>query len=197
VDAGITLTKAAEIWVRYLDNNNGYRISCKGDSGGARAPSKSKERFALRDRNPWAGPDFGAPLLMTSLLPGIAVRAPLASLAYAGNHEIELARLVDGQATTLATGTFAADGTAAVKVKIYNDSGSHRFKIWVDGSLAINTTDSTIPSGGVAFGGYSATFDNGKIGYDVTNDDDIDDPTDDLVWDEDFGSTSKTPAYDP
>ena len=36
-----------------------------------------------------------------------------------------------------------------------------------------------------------------KIGYDVTNDDDIDDPTDDLVWDEDFGSTSKTPAYDP
>lgn len=35
-----------------------------------------------------------------------------------------------------------------------------------------------LPSGGVAFSGYDASFDNCKVGYDVTNDDDINDPTD-------------------
>ncbi len=87
-------------------------------------------------------------------------------------------------------------GTGAVKVKIYNDAGSHRFKIWVDGTLQINVTDGTFLWGGVAFGGDDALFDNCKIGYDQSGDDDIDDPTDDVVWSEGFSGTTKTPAYD-
>ncbi len=42
----------------------------------------------------------------------------------------------------------------------------------------------------------TALFDNCKIGYDQSGDDDIDDPTDDVVWNEGFGGTTKTPAYD-
>jgi len=44
--------------------------------------------------------------------------------------------------------------------------------------LKINVTNSTFLSGGVAFAGNGATFDDIKIGYDNNNDDDIDDPTD-------------------
>jgi RHS repeat-associated protein len=132
-------TGAGDIWVRYQDPNNGYRIRIAGD--------------------------------------------------------MKLHKIVNGAATLLDS-TAVGDGWSAIKIKIYSDNGSHRFKVWGDGTLKINVTDSTFLSGGVAFGGNGATFDNCKIGYDNNNDDDIDDPTDDLVWNEGFGGTSKTPAYD-
>jgi len=43
---------------------------------------------------------------------------------------------------------------------------------------------------------YDAEFGNCKIGYDVTNDNDIDDAGDDVVWDESWGGTSISPVYD-
>jgi len=43
--------------------------------------------------------------------------------------------------------------------------GTDRFKVWVDGGLQINVTDSTHLAGGVAFAADQARFDNVKIGY--------------------------------
>ena len=91
-----------DVWVRYRDPNNGYRI-----------------------RTPAA--DFGA--------------------------TITLSRVKDGQATSLGTGSFPLGGVGTVKVKIYNDAASHRFKVWVNGGLQINLTDSTHLAGGLAFAG--------------------------------------------
>ena len=64
--------------------------------------------------------------------------------------------------------------------------------MWVNGTLQINVTNSTFLTGGVAFGGPFATFDSCKIGYDNNDDNDIDDPTDDIVWTDDFGGTPNT-----
>ncbi len=58
-------------------------------------------------------------------------------------------------------------------------------------------SDSWIPAGGVAFSGTSSPiFDDAKIGYDNNADADIDDPGDDIVWSEDFGSSSVTAYHD-
>ena len=48
----------------------------------------------------------------------------------------------------------------------------------------------------MAFGGWQAKFDNIKVGYDTNDDDDLDDVGDDLVFSQDFSSTSDTFAYD-
>ena len=69
-------------------------------------------------------------------------------------------------------------------------------KAWVDGTLKINTTDSTHAAGGVALGGDQPKFDNLRIGYDNNVDDDIDDADDDLVVNEDFASTNVTVSHD-
>ena len=59
--------------------------------------------------------------------------------------------------------------------------------------------------GGVGFGGDDgATFDDCKVGYRTSrdqggsgeSDNDIDDADDDIVWNESFGGTSKSPLYD-
>ena len=65
---------------------------------------------------------------------------------------ITLSRVKDGQTTSLGSGSFPLGGIGTVKVKIYNDAGSHRFKVWVDGGLQINVTDSAHPAGTIAFG---------------------------------------------
>jgi hypothetical protein len=61
---------------------------------------------------------------------------------------------------------------------------------------ALNRTNSAIADGTVAFSGADAKFDNVKVGYDNNSDDDINDAGDDLVWDENFGSTSVTVSHD-
>ena len=65
----------------------------------------------------------------------------------------------------------------------------------IDGTLRINTTDSTHAAGGVAFAGYSPRFDNLKIGYDYNDDDDIDDANDDVVVNETFGPALDSPQW--
>jgi hypothetical protein len=51
-----------------------------------------------------------------------------------------------------------------VKIKVYDDAGTTRFKMWVDGTLKSNRTDSSISYGGVAFAGDKPLFDNLKVG---------------------------------
>ena len=75
---------------------------------------------------------------------------------------------------------------------------SDRFKVWVNGTLQINVTNSTFLTGGVAFGGPFAVFDNCKIAYDTPRDqggsaesDDIDDPTDGERSEREHSATGK------
>ena len=64
-------------------------------------------------------------------------------------------------------------------------------------SPGYQVADNEIPYGGVAFEGtQTPEFDNVKIGYDNNNDGDIADAGDDIVWDEDFASTSETVSHD-
>jgi len=97
-----------------------------------------------------------------------------------------------GQVSNLTTVAHGGSTPYAVKIKLSGTS----IKVWVDGTLKANLTDSTIAAGGVAFGGDKPLFDELKIGYDNNADDDIDDAGDDLVLNEDFSSESTTIAYD-
>jgi len=66
---------------------------------------------------------------------------------------------------------------------------------WVAGTLEVTDTDSDLAAGAVALGGESPKFDDLKVGYDVNDDDDIDDAGDNLVIDETFGSTDVTVSH--
>jgi RHS repeat-associated protein len=104
---------------------------------------------------------------------------------------VKLVEIVNGATSAITTGAYTTGASVPVKIKVYNDAGAQRIKIWVNGTLRINTTDASHPDGGVAFGG-DANFDNVVIGYDT----DADDAIDDKVMDESFGSTSVTIAHD-
>ena len=67
-----------------------------------------------------------------------------------------------------------------------------KFGIYVDNSLQLTVSDNQIPYGGVAFAGVKPKWDNVKIGYDDNGDGDIADANDDIVWDENFGATTKS-----
>jgi RHS repeat-associated protein len=108
---------------------------------------------------------------------------------------ITLYKVTGGAETSLASGTYTTGASVAVKIKVYDDTGNQRIKVWVDGTLKINTTDATHPAGRVAFGGVVG-IDNLKIGYDNNADDDIEDVGDDLVLSETFASTSVTVSHD-
>jgi hypothetical protein len=77
---------------------------------------------------------------------------------------VTLAEIVNGATSTITTGSYTSGASVPVKIKVYDDSGAQRIKIWVNGTLQINTTDASLPDGGVAFGG-DANFDNVVIGY--------------------------------
>jgi RHS repeat-associated protein len=104
---------------------------------------------------------------------------------------VKLIEIVNGATSAITTGSYTSGASVPVKIKVYNDAGAQRIKIWVNGTLRINTTDASLPAGGVAFGG-DANFDNVVIGYDT----DADDTIDDKVMDESFGSTSVTVSHD-
>jgi hypothetical protein len=80
----------------------------------------------------------------------------------------------------------------AIKIKLDGTS----IKVWHNGNLRIDETDSTWGEGGVAFASDGATIDDLKIGHDVNDDDDLDDAGDDIMFSETFASTSKSPAHD-
>ena len=87
--------------------------------------------------------------------------------------------------------TYTPGGSIPVKIKL-SDSAT---EIWVNGTKEY-TWGASSGSGGVAFGGWQAKFDNIKVGYDVNDDDDLDDVGDNLILDQDLSSTSDTFAYD-
>ena len=87
--------------------------------------------------------------------------------------------------------TYSTGGSIPVKIKL-SDSAT---EVWINGTKEYDWGASS-GSGGVAFGGWQAKFDNIKVGYDVNDDDDLDDAGDNLILDEDFSSTSDTFAYD-
>ena len=87
--------------------------------------------------------------------------------------------------------TYSTGGSIPVKIKL-SDSAT---EVWVNGTKEFDWGASS-GSGGVAFGGWQAKFDNIKVGYDTNDDDDLDDVGDDLVFSQDFSSTSDTFAYD-
>jgi hypothetical protein len=104
---------------------------------------------------------------------------------------VKLIEIVNGASSVITTGAYTTGASVPVKIKLYDDAGAQRIKIWVNGTERINTTDASHPAGGVAFGG-DANFDNVVIGYDT----DADDAIDDKVMDESFGSTSVTVSHD-
>jgi len=107
---------------------------------------------------------------------------------------VTLYKYVNGRGISVAGPSgYSVGGTAAsVWIKL---SGT-TIKVWVAGTLEINTTDSSIREGGLAFGGTAATFDNLKVGHDNNANDRVNDSGDDLFVDEAFGSTSKSVAHD-
>jgi len=110
VSADLNTGSTADIWIRYKDINNGYRVR----------------------------------------------------LTSGGN--VYLHKLVDGSFTQLGSNTYTTGGSVSVKVKVYDDSGSDRFKVFVAGTEKINVTDSAIGAGGVALSGDKPRFDTLKIG---------------------------------
>jgi hypothetical protein len=69
---------------------------------------------------------------------------------------ITRAEIVNGATSAITTGAYTTGASVPVKIKVYDDSGAQRIKIWVNGTLRINTTDASHPDGGVAFGGDAA-----------------------------------------
>jgi RHS repeat-associated protein len=98
----------------------------------------------------------------------------------------------NGSRSLLSTANSFPGVSASVKIKVSGTS----IKVWFDGSLKFDTTDSTFDAGGVAFSGNTAKFDDLKIGYDLNRDDDIDDVGDYVILVEDFSLTEQTIAYD-
>ena len=80
----------ADLWVRYTDSNNGYRIRLDGTN------------IAL--------------------------------------HSVQ-----NGKYTSVGSTAYTTAASVAVKIKL----GGTSIKAWVDGTLKINTTDSTLGAGGV------------------------------------------------
>ena len=114
-----------------------------------------------------------------------------------GNINMSVSRVKDGAYTHLGTIEGFAAPVNPIRVRVWNDNGTDTISVYSNGTLQGSVTDSEIPYGGVAFGGTSTPeFDNVKIGYDNNNDGDIADAGDDIIWDEDFGSTSTTVSHD-
>jgi RHS repeat-associated protein len=112
----------------------------------------------------------------------------------AGN--VYLISVLRGQYSTVASSTYTP--AANVTVKVRHSGTTH--KVWVDGTLEINTTDSDQAAGGLALAGTQARFTDGSdgdsyaviLGYDT----DADDAIDDFILQEDFGADDITFAYD-
>jgi len=107
------------------------------------------------------------------------------------NGDVELGKFVDGDYTSLDTDTYTTASSVAVKAKCDGTT----LEAWVAGTLKVTDTDSDLAAGAVALGGESPKFDDLKVGYDVNDDDDIDDAGDNLVVDEAFGSTDVTVSH--
>lgn len=99
--------------------------------------------------------------------------------------DVQLKVVENGYPTTITTPSITDSGWIPVKIKLSGTS----IKVWVNGTLKINETDSTHAYGGVALTGSAPKFRNIKIGYDNSAPADV---IDDLILDEDFGSTSVT-----
>jgi hypothetical protein len=69
---------------------------------------------------------------------------------------VKLIEIVNGATSAITTGSYTSGASVPVKIKVYNDAGAQRIKIWVNGTLRINTTDASHTSGGVAFGDDAA-----------------------------------------
>ena len=76
---------------------------------------------------------------------------------------IKLQTVVTGLVSDVASTTYTGTDVA-LRIKVNGTA----IKAWVDGTLEINSTDSTFGAGGVAFGGQKPKIDNLKIGYDDT-----------------------------
>jgi RHS repeat-associated protein len=108
--------------------------------------------------------------------------------------DVEASELTDGNLTSVASNSHSASGSIPMKIKLAGTS----CKVWVDGTLKINTTV-TDRAGGLAFAGDGCKFAVDEplvVGYDNNADDDITDDGDDLIINEDFASSSVTYAHD-
>ena len=84
-----------------------------------------------------------------------------------------------------------------LRVALYNNAGTDTIKVYTDSTLQLTVTDDDpLPPGGVAFGGNGTLWDDAKVGHDNNSDFDIADDGDDIIWDESFGSSSKSVSYD-
>jgi RHS repeat-associated protein len=109
---------------------------------------------------------------------------------------VYLISVLRGQYSTVASSAYTP--AANVTVKVRHSGTTH--KVWVDGTLEINTTDSDQAAGGLALAGTQARFTDGSdgdsyaviLGYDT----DADDAIDDFILQEDFGADDITFAYD-
>jgi len=128
----------ADLWVRYTDSNNGYKITLTSGGG------------------------------------------------------ISLSSYDRGQGSATFSTGYTPAASVAVKIKVSGNS----IQAWVDGTLKINTTDSTHAAGAAALSGDQPKFDNVKVGYDQNADDDIDDVGDWVVRNFTFAGTSVTVSHD-
>ncbi len=108
------------------------------------------------------------------------------------NDIVSLIQVVRGQESVLATGHYTQATSVTVKVAAAGDTAT----IWVAGTQLISDTLTGVIGGTVALAGEQAIFDNVKVGYDNTSDDDIDDAGDALVVNETFDGTDITPTHD-
>jgi hypothetical protein len=60
---------------------------------------------------------------------------------------VKLIEIVNGATSAITTGTYTSGASVPVKIKVYDDAGAQRIKIWVNGTLRINTTDASHPTG--------------------------------------------------
>jgi hypothetical protein len=60
---------------------------------------------------------------------------------------VKLIEIVNGATSVITTGAYTTGASVPVKIKLYNDAGSQRIKIWVNGTERINTTDASHPTG--------------------------------------------------
>jgi hypothetical protein len=104
-----------------------------------------------------------------------------------------LFKVVRGKRTVVdETGWSPPDSSVTLKAGVAGSS----IKIWVDGTLRIDATDSDLAAGGVGLTAFDSTFSNVKVGYDANTNGTLD-GGEDLVVDESFAGTTITPGYDP
>lgn len=88
-------------------------------------------------------------------------------VVFDGSSTLDLETVWRGKRTSVSSQAINPNPTSAIKIKL----SCTTIKVWFDGTLKINTTDSTLGAGGFGLSGAGATFQAVKIGYDKNADD--------------------------